>query len=340
MKESMGKKLSVIIPVYKVEPYLRQCLDSVVNQTYKNLEIILVDDGSPDNCGAICDEYAQKDERIRVIHKRNEGLPAARNEGIRAATGEWLAFVDSDDWCELDYYEKLINAVEGYEADIFWAGGGLRECEHTCKKIVTSKQSFYYTEKKDIDHLMAQCLKFGPPWDKLFRVRFLRENKLVFDINDRANEDVWFNFITHDLAKCVGGCTVIGYHWRMVRTSITQGYNSEKPRICYRLIEKCSQYMNDRTPNEEVHNAILHRCITQLMSTFKCTWFHPANSKETAQINAEIKDALSWPHYAQAVHCKNNNGLNLKRRIIKYALRWQWIGILRMGYKVKTLVRG
>lgn len=130
----MYAKISIIIPVYKVEPYLRQCLDSVVNQTYKNLEIILVDDGSPDNCGAICDEYAKKDERIRVIHKRNEGLPAARNEGIRAATGEWLAFVDSDDWCELDYYEKLIDAVKGHEADIFWAGGGLREYEHTCKK--------------------------------------------------------------------------------------------------------------------------------------------------------------------------------------------------------------
>ena len=107
-----------------------------------------MDDGSPDNCGAICDEYAKKDERIRVIHKRNERLSAARNEGIRAATGEWLAFIDSDDWCELDYYERLVNAVEGYEADIFWAGGGLREYEHTCKEIVTSRQGFYMQREK------------------------------------------------------------------------------------------------------------------------------------------------------------------------------------------------
>lgn len=339
MKESTGKKISIIIPVYKVEQYLKQCLNSVVNQTYKNLEIILVDDGSPDNCGAICDEYAQKDDRIFVIHKENGGLSAARNDGIRAATGEWLAFVDSDDWCELDYYEKLINAVDGYEADIFWAGGGFREFASSYKKIVTSKRNFYCTEKKDIDHLMAQCLKFGPPWDKLFRVQFLQENKLMFDTNDRANEDVWFNFVAHDLAKGVGGCTVIGYHWRMVQTSITQGYNPEKPQICYQLIKKCSQYMNGRIPNEELQNAILNRCITQLMITFKCTWFHPANKKEMAQINAEIKDVLSWPYYKQALQCRNNDELNLKQRIIKYALQRQWINLIRIGYKIKVLVK-
>ena len=88
-------KISVIIPVYKVEPYLRQCLDSVVGQTYKNLEFIIVDDGSPDGCGAICDEYAQKDERVQVIHKENAGVRAARNDGIERATGDWISFIDS-----------------------------------------------------------------------------------------------------------------------------------------------------------------------------------------------------------------------------------------------------
>ena len=114
----MGSKISVIIPVYNVEPYLRQCLDSVVNQTYKNLEIIIIDDGSPDNCGAICDEYAAKDKRIQVIHKENCGLSAARNDGLARATGEWIAFVDSDDWCELDLYEKAIACAEKTDPDI------------------------------------------------------------------------------------------------------------------------------------------------------------------------------------------------------------------------------
>ena len=115
--------ISVIIPVYNVEPYIRQCLDSVVHQTYKNLEIIIVDDGSPDNCGAICDEYAANDERIQVIHKENGGLASARNTGIEYASGEWIAFVDSDDWCKTDYYEQLMSHMCKDPVDIFWAGG-------------------------------------------------------------------------------------------------------------------------------------------------------------------------------------------------------------------------
>ena len=94
-------KISVVVPVYKVEPYLRKCLDSIVNQTYRNLEIILVDDGSPDNCGAICDEYAAGDSRIRVIHQENGGVSSARNAGLSAVTGEWVGWVDSDDWLSL-----------------------------------------------------------------------------------------------------------------------------------------------------------------------------------------------------------------------------------------------
>jgi len=114
--------ISVIIPVYKVELYLRKCLDSVCNQTYKNLEIILVDDGSPDNCGKICDEYAAKDSRIRVIHKLNEGLSVARNSGIKIATGEYLGFVDSDDYIEPDMYEFLYQNLVKENADISICG--------------------------------------------------------------------------------------------------------------------------------------------------------------------------------------------------------------------------
>ncbi len=120
-------KISVIVPVYKVEPYLRKCLDSIVNQTYRNLEIILVDDGSPDNCGAICDEYAAKDERILVIHQANAGVSAARNAGLDVMTGEYINYVDSDDWLELDTFEYLIKLVEKYDADVtvcgFWEDG-------------------------------------------------------------------------------------------------------------------------------------------------------------------------------------------------------------------------
>ena len=115
--------ISVIVPVYNVEPYLRKCLDSIVNQTYRDFEILIIDDGSTDGSGRICDEYAEKDSRIKVFHTENRGLSCARNLGLAEAKGEWIGFVDSDDWIEPDMYEVLIRRAEETGADVV-------ECSH------------------------------------------------------------------------------------------------------------------------------------------------------------------------------------------------------------------
>ena len=115
-------EVSVVVPVYKVEPYLRRCVDSILNQTYTDFQLILVDDGSPDNCGKICDEYAEKDTRIHVIHRENGGLSAARNSGIdwvfENSYTEWITFIDSDDWVSLNYLETLRNMALKYHVNI------------------------------------------------------------------------------------------------------------------------------------------------------------------------------------------------------------------------------
>ncbi|MBQ3113785.1 MAG: glycosyltransferase family 2 protein [Phascolarctobacterium sp.] len=111
-------KLSIIVPVYKVEPYIHKCVNSILNQTYTDFELILVDDGSPDNCGKICDEYAQKDKRVRVIHKENGGVSSARNLGIDEAKGEYISFIDPDDWIDLDMYENLFSFIDNEKLDI------------------------------------------------------------------------------------------------------------------------------------------------------------------------------------------------------------------------------
>lgn len=151
------KVLSVIVPVYKVEPYLKRCIDSIIHQTYKNLQIILVDDGSPDLCGSICDEYTQKDSRIIAVHQKNEGLSGARNNGMLFAKGEYIAFVDSDDWLHPTMYEVLINLIEKNNLDIakcsVTSSDGNNESQilprkRNRDKIITGKNVFdlYYTE--------------------------------------------------------------------------------------------------------------------------------------------------------------------------------------------------
>ena len=128
-------KISVVVPVYKVEPYLRRCVDSILNQSFHDFELILVDDGSPDNCGAICDEYASRDPRVHVIHQENGGLSAARNAGIEwsfaNSDSQWFAFIDSDDWIHRDYLKFLLGAAEDSGADVavcslYWTD---RNCE-------------------------------------------------------------------------------------------------------------------------------------------------------------------------------------------------------------------
>lgn len=110
--------VSIIVPIYNIEGYIRECIDSILAQTYPDFELILVDDGSPDNCGRICDEYAEKDVRIKVIHKENGGLTSARNAGLSVAKGDWIMHVDGDDWIEPDMIESLIEAAKATEADL------------------------------------------------------------------------------------------------------------------------------------------------------------------------------------------------------------------------------
>lgn len=118
----MNPLISIVVPIYRVEDYLEQCIKSLINQTYKNLEIILVDDGSPDNCPKICDEWEKRDNRIKVIHKKNGGLSDARNAGIAVATGEYIAFLDSDDWVDIRFYDTLYSQLVKYNCDIASAG--------------------------------------------------------------------------------------------------------------------------------------------------------------------------------------------------------------------------
>ncbi len=141
------EKISVIVPIYRVEPYLCKCLNSIIDQTYQNLEIILIDDGSPDRCGIICDEYLKKDGRIKVIHKENGGVSSARNAGLEIATGDWIAWIDPDDWIEKDMFQYLYEGVQKYQADV--AICGMR------KVGMDTPLTFQYRKEKILDREQA-----------------------------------------------------------------------------------------------------------------------------------------------------------------------------------------
>ena len=164
----MNEKISIIIPIYKVEGYLRKCIKSVLNQTYENLEIILVDDGSPDNCGKIADAFSEMDNRIKVIHQENKGLCAARNAGLAVATGEYIGFIDSDDWILPDMYEYLYNNLKEYDADIT-ACRYFRILKNKKTRANTDGQVKIFNKDQAIHNIVEKFELRTVFWNKLFK---------------------------------------------------------------------------------------------------------------------------------------------------------------------------
>ena len=173
----MNERISVIVPVYKVEKYLSRCIDSILNQSYKNLEIILVDDGSPDRCGEICEEYAKKDKRIVSIHKENGGLSSARIEGINRATGKLIAFVDSDDYLDKNMYKKLYENMKKAQADISVCNFFYEFENENNKRDFVNSDDFVkeYNNIDAIKELLKNKRIFNYAWNKLYK-RELFEN--------------------------------------------------------------------------------------------------------------------------------------------------------------------
>lgn len=195
----MNPLISVIVPVYNVEKYLNRCIDSILNQTFKQTEIILIDDGSTDNSSIICDEYCDRYENIKVIHKKNNRVAAARNDGIKISTGKYIALVDSDDWIEPNMLEEMYNKAEEFNTDITMCDFrkvGV-ESEYTVSQPI--REGYY--DRKMIESELFPCLimfeniEFPPTisnWTCLFRREFLIENNLFYDEDIHYCEDSIF----------------------------------------------------------------------------------------------------------------------------------------------------
>ena len=225
--------ISVIVPVYKVEPYLHRCVDSILNQTYKNLEIILVDDGSPDRCGEICDEYAAKDSRIRVIHLKNSGVSVARNAGLDRCTGDYIAFVDSDDYIDPDMIQRLL--LEIGTADFCGCGfihetpnGNVlsltKPVETICEKGLKFLRQHYDGRNG------AAGIALVSVWAKLYRSERFKHL--------RFRQGIYFEDIClmpYLLMQCTEGRFIpyAGYHYLVNGDSITNKKDDTHAKKCY-----------------------------------------------------------------------------------------------------------
>lgn len=218
-------KVSIIVPIYMVEKYLVRCIESIINQTYSNLEIILVDDGSLDDCPQICDEYAKKDKRIKAIHKKNGGLSSARNAGMEVVTGDYILFVDSDDYIDKYTVADLIeNALENNSDVVIF--GVNRDVSGNISKCSLHFESLYQNNEVVREKILKRYYTMDHAYvytvcNKMYRTGFILENDFHFDPSDIRCEDCWFNFRVFHMANIVSFVDKYYYYYFENSESIT-----------------------------------------------------------------------------------------------------------------------
>jgi glycosyltransferase involved in cell wall biosynthesis len=245
--------ISIIIPVYNGEKYLRPCIDSILHQTYQHWELLLIDDGSPDSSGAICDEYAS-DPRISVVHKENGGQASARNQGVAMAKGEYISFVDCDDWLETDMYERMVQTMHSQQAEIIICGY-IEEYKSRQKKVHADGEMKVYEASEALKLVLRG--KIGSYlWSMLFRREVVQE--LMPDLNPYEDHATIFKWISH--ARRVVVLHQAFYHYRQLGSSSLHSYNPKKGNHFFQAIKERYHYIADRNllPGWESENRILY----------------------------------------------------------------------------------
>ncbi|MCF0124254.1 MAG: glycosyltransferase [Clostridia bacterium] len=252
--------VSIIVPIYNVEPYLVQCIESIINQTYKNLEIILVDDGSPDNCPKICDDYASRDSRIVVIHKKNGGLSDARNAGLDIAQGDYITFVDSDDWIHSNYIEILSNGYQNKKIDIVIGEHDLIGENIKSQRVSFNENSQIYDARDIIKIFFSNNSdeKYGVAWGKLYKKELFANVKFP---KGKYHEDNFLTPILLHKANKIFITNKVLYHYRIRSNSIT---SKKHPFDLLEALE--SSYFHFKKINDsEICNLIIPQLCWKLL---------------------------------------------------------------------------
>lgn len=325
-------KLSFIVPVYKIkEEYLRFCIESLINQTNCEYEIILVNDGSPDNCGIICDEYGNKFPNIKVIHQENQGVSVARNTGINVATGEYIAFVDADDWIAPDFCEKTYEFAKNKNVDILLFGHTEKSNNHQEEHLFGED---YILQKNDIEELQICILNSNnrfasmcpaSPWGKLFRTEFLKLEKLEYIPGLKRMQDNVFCINSYSHTNAVAYLNYNGYFWRKNIYSVCLRYNPEIIESSEKVLKELDKYVKTRhLNNSNFTEAYWCKINYILIGEYMRSYFmHPDTDLSKRQRNVEFKNLIQSAQYKDAINSVDSTVLLKKYKILTSMLKYR-----------------
>lgn len=273
-------KISVVVPVYNCEKTLSKCLSSVLNQTFKDFELIIVNDGSPDNSEKICREFEEKDKRVKYIRRENGGLASVRNLGLSEAKGDYLCFVDSDDYIDEAALSFMYRTAEKEKSDIVLCGyyieNGKNVERNSCESVSIGKENI----NSHIVELKSKNL-IDPAWNKLYRLSFLKETDVQFPVGEYY-EDTCFNLKLLAFAPIITVCNECFYHYVLQMGSITRRYNEQKLEI----IKERARLLKSSTNGVEPYcDFYFIKCV---LSSFTDMFFSLSKKDIKAYIRQEI----------------------------------------------------
>lgn len=243
MKNNSVPTISCIVPIYNCEKYLDKCVESILNQTFDDFEVILINDGSNDCSGEICDKFSKKDSRIKVIHKLNEGVSKTRNLGIEKSIGKWICFIDSDDYVEEFFFEKMLSDVKP-ETDLIISGFSIYE-NNSLIRAVSVKNAFITDKKQFMDFFVTERKKnigvLNVPFGKFYSKDIIRNVRFNPEVS--MGEDYLFNLQVYDSCKNIIICDKISYCYQLNPYSATKNFSEQKLYNQIKMIEESNDYL-------------------------------------------------------------------------------------------------
>lgn len=342
----MNSTISIIVPIYKAEKYIDECLQSILSQSYRNIEVILVDDGSPDKSGSICDAYSKKDSRIKVIHKKNEGVSKARNDGMKIATGEWIMFVDPDDWIDENICSEFYSQVLKHRADIYICSNYVEYPNKKYENFVLDGRSRVLgnSEKYEIQLqlICKKAAKYIPklhnmagPWAKLYNRNFLIKNSLEFQPKLKRAQDNIFNLYAFEGASKIVYLNKCLYHYRMNSSSIWGRYSPDIINNYNNLLSETYKFISLTNKSDIFINAYYAKVATSFYSFMRLYFFNKENKKTNTEIREEMKMLLETEPYKTALLKVDFNYLTFQEQVFVYFLKIKWF----MGLRILCLLR-
>lgn len=340
-------KISIIVPIYKIEEkFLRKCIESIIGQTLKDIEIILVDDESPDNCGKICDEYAEKDSRIKVIHQKNKGLSGARNTGFNQATGEWITFVDGDDWIEKEMCEKLYNIAISKDLDVV--------CSAVLKDYGTKTYKYDYSKfeeekkyiKDECKYWQKEILDYNAHisgvYAKIIRRKLLVDNNILHDEQLRQGaEGIEFNLRLFEKVQSVYLIKEYFYHYMYNPNSISASHDEKNHIYVLNCFEKIKKYILNSENKKELLPMFYNRMIYVIITTAISGYFNLSNLENYSTKKQKFKEYMKNNLIQETLKKANLEELDIERRIILFLIKIRCyfiiniLGIIRRKQKNK-----